>query len=295
MSHPDAWPKSFDVEEFNRELQSIALAHLNIQPGLTPPALKESMQYTLQLPGKRVRPRLCLAVAQMLGLSRKAALPAAVAVEIVHAFTLIHDDLPCMDNDDFRRGKPSNHRVYGEAMALLAGDGLSSLAPAVMISLSGEVTGPALLKALSTLLWAMGPSGVIAGQALELSLTESMDLDELVRVQFLKTSAIFLASVLIPRDLAGISDDSQESRALTVFAESYGLAFQICDDLEDFKQDGSSQEKNILSLMGSAEAISLAHGRLEHSVRELDEIWGAQAYPLREISGALLGRLGNHS
>ena len=150
-------PQKVDLE------QALAQAldrHLVSTDGRTPPNLEESIRYSLLAPGKRIRPRLALASARLVGLSPQAALPAALAVEMIHCFTLIHDDLPCMDDDDFRRGRPSNHKIYGEGLALLAGDALMMLALDVSDGRSPPHSPRILCPCATAILF--GPAGPVA-------------------------------------------------------------------------------------------------------------------------------------
>lgn len=199
-----------------------------------PHHLLESIRYSVLDGGKRIRPRLVLAAAEALNLTRERALPAALALELIHCFTLIHDDLPCMDDDDFRRGKPSNHKQFDEATALLAGDALIPLAYEVLMESEKQGTpASALLQAMKTLSWACGARGVIGGQAAETSVVQNPSLPGLEAMHFQKTGALFVAAVTLPCDLAGISSTDAVYRALRDYGAALGLAFQIADDLED--------------------------------------------------------------
>jgi geranylgeranyl diphosphate synthase type II len=248
----------------------------------TPPNLAQSMAYSLLAPGKRIRPRLLLACARMTGLSPEAALPPALALEMVHCFTLIHDDLPCMDDDDFRRGRPSNHRQFGEAVALLAGDALVPLAIQVFLDAASLVPPPRLLAALRTFVWAMGPSGVIGGQAAEALLDAGSPLEEIERMHARKTGALFSAALLIPRDLAGISDIEPRGRAIARFAADRGLACQVADDLEDAATE-QKDPTSILSRLSPAQARDRTLARMDASRMELSAQWGEAAGPLIQI------------
>lgn len=189
-------------------------------------ALVDAMRYSLFAGGKRIRPVLCLAAAQLCGGDCFAALPAACALEMIHTYSLIHDDLPAMDNDDFRRGKPSNHRVFGEANAILAGDGLLSLA---FVELAG-LGCPGALSAI-----ARGAFDMVAGQSLDMNPTDGET--QLLRIHALKTGALITAAVLAGAFVAGASE--RDRAALVEFSEAYGLLFQITDDILDASGDAA--------------------------------------------------------
>ena len=224
--------KNFDqhLKQFlARELKSGVLKK-------APARLAESIRYSLLAPGKRIRPRLLLATAELLRVPERLSLPAASALEMIHCFSLIHDDLPCMDNDDFRRGRPSNHRQFDEATALLAGDALALLAAKVMINAARSGTDHKRVNlAVLRLLQATGPCGMIGGQALEFdpAYTSKMRLPQLEALFAGKTGALFLAAFEIPCELAGKKVSSKETQILTAFGRTLGFAFQVADDLDD--------------------------------------------------------------
>jgi geranylgeranyl diphosphate synthase type II len=192
--------------------------------------LAEGMRYSLEAGGKRVRPILCLLAAEALGGSAEAALPGAIALEFVHTYSLIHDDLPAMDDDDLRRGRPTNHKVFGEGPAILAGDGLLTEAFAVLAE-SGRADAVALLAE------AAGWRGMVGGQALDLEGEEltrqgrPYDLAHLQTIHRLKTGALLRVSCELGGLLAGAGADQRQ--ALRAYGEALGLAFQIQDDILD--------------------------------------------------------------
>ena len=260
--------------------------------GSTPQHLAESIRYSLLSPGKRIRPRLLLECAEMLGLSLEAALPAALALEMVHCFTLIHDDLPCMDDDDFRRGMPSNHKKFGEGIALLAGDALMALA--VDVFLDSQVQSDRLLTGLRRLTWAMGPRGVIGGQAAEDLLHQNSQLEDLRQMHRQKTGALFSAALLIPKDFAGISDDSELGRSILAFADELGLAFQVADDLEDADTPGEGVQQDptsILFFQSKEEAAQSMRTALALAAENLLRHWGDRAQALTEISDEVIQKI----
>ena len=201
----------------------------------TPEDLFKSMRYTVLLPGKRLRPVMCLETCRMLGGDYEKAIPTACAIEMLHAQTLIHDDLPCMDNDDYRRGQKSNHKVFGEAVAVLAGDALLTFAPQIILTKSKDLTAEYKLKVLNEYHQYAGAYGVIAGQVIDIE-SENGKIsgetkDVLKYIHLHKTSDLFKLSIRTGALIAGASDEQIE--VLTEFAEKLGLAFQIADDVLD--------------------------------------------------------------
>ena len=194
------------------------------------PALKESMEYSLLSGGKRVRPVLTLLTAKLLEGDERAASLSGAALELIHTYSLIHDDLPAMDDDDLRRGKPANHLVYGEGMAILAGDGLLTYAFKILAKLNLEPDRRC--KLIELMADSAGPNGMVAGQVLDLQAEEEpVDLTGLKKIHRAKTGALFKAAVL-----AGVycSDYTEEElNALEIYAEKLGLTFQITDDILD--------------------------------------------------------------
>ncbi len=225
--------------------------------------LYDSMLYSAQGGGKRIRPFLTLEFCKMLGGSESAALPLAAAVEFIHTYSLIHDDLPCMDNDDVRRGKPSNHIAFGEATALLAGDALLTLAFETVCASTG-LSAENRLKAVKLLAEKAGVRGMIGGQQLDLiGETETLKRDTHLKMNLLKTGALIKAAAL----LGCIAADADEAafEAANEYAENLGLAFQVTDDLLD---DGEEDEKTtFLSFMTTDEARQYADALTEKAVK----------------------------
>ncbi|MBU6154511.1 MAG: polyprenyl synthetase family protein [Bdellovibrionales bacterium] len=227
--------------------------------------LREALLYAARSPGKRLRPRFVRESSLRFGLSDSAMDFCGIAIESVHLFSLIHDDLPALDDDDLRRGLPTLHKKFDEGTALLAGDELLNLAYSFFMKIGG-VSSRNLLAGLKYFSKCIGGEGMIGGQMLELELLRSgttPDLPTLLKIQDLKTGALFRASILIPALLAGEPESSESFRTLESYANSFGFAFQIADDLEDADQDEEESRKNILSLMGRDAAISLAIDGLE--------------------------------
>ena len=264
--------------------------HLTKSDGVTPAHLAESIRYSLLAPGKRIRPRLLLACGSMLGLKDAAVFPPALAIEMIHCFTLIHDDLPCMDDDDFRRGRPSNHKKFGESTALLAGDGLIPLAYEVFLEASAHVAPENLVRALNRFSWAMGPRGVVGGQAAEGLLNEKSKLEDLITMHGQKTGALFMASLLIPKDLAGIADDSSQGLAIEVFARELGFAFQVVDDLDDATEE-KPEPSSILHYLSPENARSSTLRRLDAATNTLNSAWGNAASGVNQIAFEVMKKL----
>ena len=198
-----------------------------------PEEIFKSMKYTLMLPGKRLRPVICLETVRMLGGDIEKAIPTACAIEMLHVQSLIHDDLPCMDNDDFRRGKPSNHKVFGEANAVLAGDALLTFAPQLIIEKTKGLPAETILKIVHEYTKFAGAYALIAGQVVDIEseggkLVKTPE-ETLDFIHLNKTAVLFRLAV---RTGAIISDESKIEE-FDEFAKKFGLAFQIYDDIMD--------------------------------------------------------------
>jgi len=190
-----------------------------------PDILRDAVRYSLFAGGKRLRPALALGAAEIISGDDAAALPAACAIEMIHTYSLIHDDLPAMDNDDLRRGKPTLHKVHGEAIAILAGDALLTMAFDVLSRTKD-------LRVIQEVAWAAGVGGMVGGQVLDLqSERKEISLDELRHLHACKTGALIRVSVRCGALLAEANEEQLE--ALTRFGEHLGLAFQIADDILD--------------------------------------------------------------
>jgi len=228
--------------------------------------LKEALLYAAKSPGKRLRPKFVKESGTRFGLSDACLLQCGIAIETVHLFSLIHDDLPALDNDDFRRGLPTLHRKFDEGTALLAGDELLNFAYSTFLKIETQGAPAHLISALRYFSKCIGMEGMIGGQMLELELIQAgvtPDLPTLLKIQDLKTGALFRASLLLPSLLAGEDRQSPRFQELEAYANAFGFAFQIADDLEDEAQDESQARKNILTLMGRPSAIELAIQKLQ--------------------------------
>lgn len=256
----------------------------------------EAMRYSLLSGGKRIRPTLTLAFARFCGGRWQEALPFACAVEMVHTYSLIHDDLPCMDDDELRRGRPTCHKVYGEAMALLAGDGLLTQAFAVISTHPDPVKAA---KAAGCLAGLAGYQGMVGGQCIDLS-ADGKDVDLLLlrAMDQGKTVALIQAACQMGCIAAGAGEDILT--AARRFAEGIGMAFQIRDDVLDVLgdaqklgkntgMDSARDKRNYVSLLGVAEAQKLVEQYTEKALTALDGLPGDSEF-LRGLAQKLAGR-----
>ncbi len=243
----------------------------------------DSMRYSVENGGKRVRPLLTLLFCDACGGDVKKALPLADAVEYIHTYSLIHDDLPCMDNDDFRRGKPSNHKVYGEAFALLAGDGLLTAAFERIADChkAGLYDAEVAINAISTLSHLAGSRGMIGGQVIDLQNENNKDADfeNLKLMDNLKTGALIEAACVMGCISAGA--DEEKLAAASEFAQKIGLAFQIKDDILDVTStleklgkmagsDAQNGKSTYVTLLGVDECQKLVDKLTDEALSALD-------------------------
>ena len=260
--------------------------------------LAESMEYSLTAGGKRLRPILLMASADAAGGSGEKFLRAACAIEMIHTYSLIHDDLPAMDDDDYRRGKPTNHKVYGAGIATLAGDALLTMAFELLARQEG-VSAETLLRVVREISGAAGANGMVGGQALDLaSEGKRIDMDTLRRMHMAKTGALFRTAVRSGAILAGA--DEAKLTALTEYAEAFGLAFQITDDILDVTGDEAaigkpvgSDERNhkstYVTLTSLDEAKRLAREAADKAHKALAPL-GEKAAFLDELAEYLVTR-----
>ena len=215
-----------------------------------PKSIFESMKYTLMLPGKRLRPMMCLETVRMLNGDIADALPTACAIEMLHAQSLIHDDLPCMDNDDYRRGKLSNHKVFGEAIAVLAGDALLSYAPQMIIENSTKLTNEKKLRLVREFVKFAGAFSLIGGQVADIEAENGKYLyskeKTLEYIHLNKTAVLFRLAMRSGAIIANANESTLEK--MDEFATKFGLLFQIYDDImdeiSDFKEMGKTTGKD---------------------------------------------------
>ena len=222
-----------------------------------PPRLNEAMRYSLLAGGKRLRPALVLLACEACGGTREAALPAACAVEMIHTYSLIHDDLPAMDDDDLRRGRPTNHKVYGEGLAILAGDALLTIAFEILADAKTHPDADVRIALIARLAEASGHDGMIGGQVIDMLAEESFGLEDVINLQRLKTGQLFEFSCE-----AGpiLGKASPEDRArLRAYAREMGVVFQITDDLLDVTSTAEKTGKAVGkdADMGKATLVTL--------------------------------------
>lgn len=260
--------------------------------------LASSMEYSLMAGGKRLRPILLMAAAEAVGGRGEEYLTSACAIEMIHTYSLIHDDLPAMDNDDYRRGKLTNHKVYGAGMATLAGDALLTLAFEVLLRQHG-VSDAVKLTVLREVSEAAGAKGMVGGQAMDLGAEgQQVNIITLHRMHMGKTGALFRAAVRAGAILAG--GDAAELVSLTRYAESFGLAFQITDDIldvtgatEDIGKPAGSDERNhkttYVTLATLPGAEKMARDAVATAVEALTPL-GDRADFLRALAEFLLSR-----
>ena len=299
MSHPIA---PFDLSRYvaaRTELVQRGLDRFTPPPDTPPAALHQAMRYSLLCGGKRIRPLLCMAGAEAVGGTAEQVLPTACALEMIHTFSLIHDDLPAIDNDDYRRGTLTAHKKFGEAMAILAGDALHTLAfatilrrqsgdPAVVVAVAGRIAD------------ASGTLGMVGGQVDDIAWEGRDDVDApiLRSIHARKTGALLLASILSGAQLAGASSDAE--RALTGYGEQVGLAFQIVDDILDVTGDDATLGKPANSdlkhdkatypkVFGLDTSRRLARDASENAVAAVS-FFGPEAEPLRAFARYIVER-----
>lgn len=281
-----------------QELVECALKDELAQTPVLDPILRESMEYSLMAGGKRLRPVLLMAAADAVGADGTKLLPVACALEMIHTYSLIHDDLPAMDDDDYRRGKLTNHMVYGDAVAILAGDALLTLAFTVILR-QKDVSAETLLRVVDEISRAAGAEGMVGGQVLDLRAEGvRISMEELRRVHMGKTGALFHAALRSGAILAGATE--KQLAALTSYADHFGLAFQITDDIldvvgtsEEIGKPVGSDEKNhkstYVSLTSLEEAQELARRTAEEAEKALS-IFGTEADFLRDLVAYLVNR-----
>ncbi len=243
-----------------------------------PEGLRDAMAYSLFAGGKRLRSMLCLSACELAGGDMGAAMPVACALEMIHTYSLIHDDLPCMDDDDFRRGRLSSHKVFGEANALLAGDGLLTYAFEVMLSEGVRHAGnaPRYFEAAAVVAQGAGVGGMVAGQWEDIANEKNprADAETLVHIHSRKTGALIKASVLAGGLIGGA--DEWGLASLSDFGMHFGLLFQITDDLLDvegdtetvgktLRKDAAQQKLTYPALYGAGQARKMAHQEAERA------------------------------
>ncbi|KAL3505268.1 hypothetical protein ACH5RR_035109 [Cinchona calisaya] len=266
-----------------------------------PPMIHQAMRYSLLAGGKRVRPMLCITACELVGGHQSQAMPAACAVEMIHTMSLIHDDLPCMDNDDLRRGKPTNHKVFGEDVAVLAGDSLLAFAFEYIVTATKGVEPARVLAAVGELAKSIGTEGLVAGQVVDLSSTgkANIGLDQLEFIHIHKTAALLEASVVLGAILGGGTHEEVEK--LRRFARCIGLLFQVVDDILDVTKSseelGKTAGKDLVTdkvtypkLLGLNKAREFADKLNEDAKQHLSEFDLTKAAPLIALADYIAHR-----
>ena len=272
-------------------IEARLLAYTQKRLALAPCRLAESMAYSLLDGGKRIRPVLCLGFAEALGPLLPCAYDAAMAVEMVHCYSLIHDDLPCMDDDDLRRGRPTNHKVFGEAMATLAGDALLTEAFAVLAGEEAdEAELPVRARLCRELAQAAGALGMVGGQVLDTDENRPAELDYLLSLHKKKTGALIKAACRM--GVLAAHGNAKALEAAETYGEAVGLAFQIADDLLDVTAtpeamgkptgaDAAAGRATFPAVLGFEKAQAMAQAQLDIALAAL--------HPLEAQPGLLAG------
>ena len=291
---------SFDFSSYLVESKARVEAALDESLGPErPEQLREAMRYSLLAGGKRLRPILCLAACELAGGDSEQALSTAVALEMIHTMSLIHDDLPAMDNDDLRRGRPTNHKVYGDAVAILAGDALLTRSFEMVALRSPGVAPERLLKVVGELSVVAGAPGLVGGQVVDLECEgKQVDLDTLEFIHLHKTGALLSACVICGALISGAKEDL--IAALRIYARGIGLAFQIIDDILDVTASsdvlGKTAGKDLIAdkttypkLLGLEESRRRAELLVSEAKAAL-EPWSASAAPLLALADYITSR-----
>lgn len=281
------------IELINQELDSIYSEDTALNA-----TLAKSMNYSLMAGGKRLRPILIMAAADAVGADGEKFLHLATSIEMIHTYSLIHDDLPAMDNDDYRRGKLTNHKVFGDGIAILAGDALLTMAFEVIAD-SPNIDTEKKLKVIKEMSSAAGAEGMVGGQVIDLeSEGKHIDMDTLRKMHSTKTGALFCAAIRSGAILGGATD--KQLADLTQYARCFGLAFQITDDILDVTGDEASigkpvgsDEKNHKSTYVTLGSLQSAQELAQKAVNEAKKAladFGTEADFLRELVDYLISR-----
>ncbi|MEB3215849.1 MAG: farnesyl diphosphate synthase [Nostocales cyanobacterium 94392] len=298
---PESKKLEFDLSAYLKERQKLVETALDKSIAIVyPQKIYEAMRYSLLAGGKRLRPILCLATCEMTGGNIEMSMPTACALEMIHTMSLIHDDLPAMDNDDYRRGKLTNHKVYGEDVAILAGDGLLAYAFEYVATHTQNVPPSQVLQVISRLGRAVGAAGLVGGQVVDLEMEGKTDvpLETLNFIHNHKTAALLEASVLCGGILASASPE--QLQRLSRYSQNIGLAFQIVDDILDITatqeqlgktagKDQKAQKVTYPSLWGLEESKKQAQLLVQAACAEL-EPFGEQAKSLIALAYFITSR-----
>nr|BBK15475.1 geranylgeranyl pyrophosphate synthase [Scoparia dulcis] len=291
----------FDFKEYlATKADKVNQALSDAVPLQHPTKIYEAMRYSLLAGGKRVRPLLCLAACELVGGEEAAAMPSACAMEMVHTMSLIHDDLPCMDNDDLRRGRPTSHKAFGEETAVLAGDALLTLAFEHIAANTRNVSPERVVRAIVELGSAVGSQGLVAGQIVDIaSEGQRVSLDELEYIHVHKTAKLLEAAVVCGAVVGGADDISVER--LRKYARCVGLLFQVVDDILDVTKSseelGKTAGKDLASdkatyprLMGLDRAKEFAKELVAKATEELSYFDATKAAPLFHLADYIAHR-----
>ncbi|GAB4535290.1 MAG: polyprenyl synthetase family protein [Pleurocapsa sp.] len=292
---------TFDLKNYLQQRKNLVDQALDESIAIArPEKIYEAMRYSLLAGGKRLRPILCLATCELTGGTVDMAMPTACALEMIHTMSLIHDDLPAMDNDDYRRGKLTNHKVYGEDIAILAGDGLLAYSFEYVATQTKNVSPDKIVKVLARLGRTVGAAGLVGGQVLDLESEGKSDIsaETLSFIHTHKTGALLEASVVCGAILAGASD--ADVTKLSQYAQNIGLAFQIIDDILDITatdeqlgktagKDLAAQKATYPSLWGIEKSQAQAQKLIDEAIAQLNS-YGEKARPLQAIANFIVTR-----
>ncbi len=301
LKRPKVAKRIEDYLEARKILVDRALEKFMPRPSGLQGHVIRAMRYTLFAGGKRIRPVLCIAGAEAVGGSADHVLPVACAIELIHSYSLIHDDLPALDDDDFRRGKPTNHKVFGEAMAILAGDGLLTLAFNLMAryGLEGRVEEKALLRVIDLIASAAGYDGMVGGQAVDVtSEGKGPDPAAVEYIHTRKTGALIAASLTAGVILAG--GNEEEVKSINRYGQHIGLVFQIADDILNIEGDrevmgkeiGGDKERGKItypSVFGINKSKRVQDQLIDRAIEALDG-FDERANPLRDLARYIVKR-----
>ena len=294
-------PDTFNLENYLKQQKSLVERALDESIAIArPEKIYEAMRYSLLAGGKRLRPILCLATCELTGGTSEMAMPTACALEMIHTMSLIHDDLPAMDNDDYRRGKLTNHKVYGDDIAILAGDGLLAYAFEYVATKTTNVSADKIVKVVARLGRTVGAAGLVGGQVLDLESEGKPDIsaETLSFIHTHKTGALLEASVVCGAFLSGASEE--DITKLSKYAQNIGLAFQIIDDILDITatdeqlgktagKDLAAQKATYPSLWGIEKSQAQAQKLIDDAMAQL-EVYKEKAEPLRAIANFIVTR-----
>jgi len=256
-----------------------------------PSIIHKAIRYSVFAGGKRIRPILTLATAELFGRNAESVLKTACGIELIHTFSLIHDDLPCIDNDDFRRGKPSNHKVFGEAIALLAGDALlvSGFDLIIENSENKEIKKQSILKLIKEASFYVGTENMLGGQVEDVTLNnEDITKESLINLYTKKTAALICLAIRAGAILSGAN--KEQLKALSKYGENIGLAFQITDDILDIMQDQRDAGKPTYAGKYGIKESKSESERLIKEAKDSLKIFNHKTEALRNIADYLLTR-----